>query len=290
MSIAMDAQCIVCHIRRHVATALTLGDADTATRFAKELMKIYLAHPEGETTVTICPQVDELYREFYNVGDDRFAEEKETSNRFVMERLDTIRQRAQTADDPVLAGLKLAILGNYIDFSALHGQVSFEQLDEMLEKGLEAELDMAVYADFCRELRDGRKLLYLTDNAGEIGFDRVFAEQIHKAFPHVEITFCVRGGNAQNDATRADAQAVGIPFKVIDSGYPLPGTDLRLLGQEAKAAMDEADVIISKGQGNAETLLDCGYNIYYAFLIKCVRFEQRYGKPKFTPMFVKERA
>ena len=290
MSIAMDAQCIVCHIRRHVATALTLGDEDTATRFAKELMKIYMDAPAGETTVAICPQVDELYRKFYNVGDDRFAAEKAQSNQFVMDRMDTIRARAEAAEDPVLAGLKLAILGNYIDFSALQGQVSFDQLDEMLEKALEAELDMAVYAEFCRELQNGKKLLYLTDNAGEIGFDRVFAEQIHEAFPHVEITFCVRGGNAQNDATRADAEAVGIPFRVIDNGTCLPGTDLRQLGAEAKAAMDEADVIISKGQGNAETLLDCGYNIYYAFLVKCVRFEQRYGKPKFTPMFVKERA
>lgn len=290
MSIAMDAQCIVCHIRRHVATALTLGDEATATRFAKELMQIYIDTPEGETTVSICPRVDALYRKFYNVGDDRFAEEKAASNQFVMERMDTIRTRAETAEDPVLAGLKLAILGNYIDFSALQGQVSFVQLDDMLEKALEAELDMAVFRDFCRELQTGKQLLYLTDNAGEIGFDRIFAEQIHKAFPHLEITFCVRGGNAQNDATRADAEAVGIPFRIIDSGFPIPGTDLRYLGDEAKAAMDAADVIISKGQGNAETLLDCGYNIYYAFLVKCVRFEQRYGKPKFTPMFVKERA
>ena len=290
MSIAMDAQCILCHIRRHVSTALTLGDSDTATKFAKELMRIYIDTPEGETTVAICPQVDELYRKYYDVGDDRFAAEKAASNRFVLERMDAIRARAQTAENPVLAGLKLAILGNYIDFSALQGQVSFEQLDEMLEKGLEAELDQSVFDDFCRELQAGKKLLYLTDNAGEIGFDRIFAEQIAKAFPHVEITFCVRGGNAQNDATRADAEAVGIPFKVIDSGCPIPGTILPLLGEEARAAMEDADVIISKGQGNAETLLDCGYNIYYAFLVKCVRFVQRYGKDKFTPMFIKERA
>ena len=289
MSIAMDAQCIVCHIRRHVSTALTLGDPDTATRFAKELMRIYIDTTEGETSVAICPKVDALYRKYYDVGDDRFAAEKAESNRFVMERMDAIRARAESAENPVLAGLKLAILGNYIDFSALQGQVSFETLDEMLEKGLEAELDQSVFDDFCRELQNGKKLLYLTDNAGEIGFDRIFAEQIAKAFPHLEITFCVRGGNAQNDATRADAEAVGIPFRVIDSGCPIPGTILPLLGQEAKAAMDSADVIIAKGQGNAETLLDCGYNIYYAFLIKCVRFVQRYGKPKFTPMFVKER-
>ena len=289
MSISLDAQCIVCHIRRHVDTALTLGDGDTATAFAKELMKLYIDAPAGASMVNLGPQVDELYRKFYHVGEDRFAEEKAASNRFVMERLETIRARAENAADPVLAGLKLAILGNYLDFSALQGQVSFDALDGMLEKALEAELDMAVYGDFCRELQEGRRLLYLTDNAGEIGFDRVFAEQIHAAYPHVEITFCVRGGNAQNDATRADAAAVGIPFPVIDSGCAIAGTDIRTLGKEAKAAMESADVIIAKGQGNAETLLDCGYNIYYAFLVKCVRFMERYHKPKFTPMFVKER-
>lgn len=289
MSIALDAQCIACHIRRHVSAAMALGDGDTATAFAKELMKLYIDAPAGVGMAHLGPQVDELYRQFYDVGVDRFAREKDDSNRFVMARFDAIKARAENAADPVLAGLKLAILGNYIDFSALQGQVSFEQLDDMLEKALEAELDMAVYGDFCRELRAGKRLLYLTDNAGEIGFDRIFAQQIAKAYPHLDITFCVRGGNAQNDATRADAAAVGIEFPVIDSGHALAGTDIHQLGQEAKAVFDAADVILAKGQGNAETLLDCGYNIYYAFLVKCVRFEQRYGKPKFTTMFVKER-
>ena len=179
-------------------------------------------------------------------------------------------------------------MGNYIDFSALQGEVSFEKLEKMLESALEMELDKEVYAALCEDLAKGKKLLYLTDNAGEIGFDRIFAEEIHKAYPHLEITFCVRGGPAQNDATREDAAAVGIPFPVIDNGNCVAGTELSLLSPQAKQAMDTADVIISKGQGNAETLLGCGYPIYYAFLIKCVRFIERYQKPKLTPMLIKE--
>ena len=159
----------------------------------------------------------------------------------------------------------------------------------VLEKALEMELDRESYASLCDDLAKGKRLLYLTDNAGEIGFDRVFAEQLQKAYPHLQITFCVRGGPAQNDATREDAAAVGIPFPVIDNGNTVAGTDLALLSAEAKAALDAADVIISKGQGNAETLLGCGYNIYYAFLVKCARFIDRYHKPKLTPMLVKER-
>ena len=193
------------------------------------------------------------------------------------------------AHDPLYAALQMAVLGNYIDFSALQGQVSFDQLDQMLEKALEAELDMAVYDDFCRELREGKKLLYLTDNAGEIVFDRVWLEVIRDLFPDLAITVCVRGGPAQNDATAADAQTAGIPFPVIDNGNRVPGTQIDLLGQEALEALNAADVILAKGMANCETMFGCGYNVYYAFLVKCQRFVDRFQKPMLTPMLVKER-
>jgi uncharacterized protein with ATP-grasp and redox domains len=62
-----------------------------------------------------------------------------------------------------------------------------------------------------------------------------------------------------------------------------------MLSEEAKQALETADVIIAKGQGNVETMLGCGYNVYYAFLIKCARFIDRFNKPKLTPMLMKER-
>lgn len=286
MSIKMDAQCMLCHFRRNVETARSLGDEETATAFARALMQLYLSMPEGTNTPAVGPGTNALFQKFYSLEPDRFRQEKEDSNRFVLERLPQIRSKAENAPDPVLAGLRLAILGNYIDFSALQGEVSFEKLDEMLENALDMELEE--YGSLCTDLAKAKRLLYLTDNAGEIGFDRVFAEQLRKAYPDLQITFCVRGGPAQNDATREDAEAVGISFPVIDNGNCIAGTHIPELSREAKLAMEGADVIISKGQGNAETLLGCGYNIYYAFLIKCPRFIERYGKPKLTPMLVKE--
>lgn len=289
MSIGMDAQCMLCHFRRNVEAARALGDEDTATAFARALMALYLSAPEGASTPSMGPGTNALFQRFYGLDPDRYRQEKLESNRFVVQRLDDIRRRAEQTEDPVFAGLQFAILGNYIDFSALQGEVSFEKLDEMLKNAQKMELDRGAYQALCRDLEQGTRLLYLTDNAGEIGFDRIFAEQISKAYPHLRITFCVRGGPAQNDATREDAAAVGIPFPVIDNGNTVAGTDLSLLSEEAKNAMDTADVIISKGQGNAETLLGCGYNIYYAFLVKCARFMDRYQKPKLTPMLVRER-
>ena len=288
MSIGMDAQCYLCHLRRNVETARSLGDEKTATAFAKALMELYLALPEDKASPTVAPATNELFQKFYGLEPDRYREEKRRSNAFVMERLDAIRQRVVSAEDPLLAGIQMAILGNYIDFSALQGEVSFEKLDALLETARDMELDRQVYDALRQRLTGARRLLYLTDNAGEIGFDRILAEVMSTIYPELEITFCVRGGPALNDATREDAAAVGIPFPVIDNGNTVPGTELSLLGSEAKAAMDAADVIFAKGQANVETLLGCGYPIFYAFLIKCPRFIDRFQKPKLTPMLVAE--
>ena len=289
MAICIDTRCLLCHFQKNIATARGLGTEAQATAFAKALMEIYRNAPDDVGATWYGPATAELFDKIYGIGPDRFVEEKRQSNAFVLARMEQIREKINSAADPVLAGLKFAILGNYIDFSALYGEVSFEKLDQMLETALEMELDMEVYRSLCSELQRGGKLLYLTDNAGEIGFDRLFAEAIHEKYPQMEITFCVRGGPALNDATREDAAMVGIPFPVIDNGNCVPGTELKVIGEEAKRAMDQADVIITKGQANAETLLDSGYNIYYAFLIKCVRFIERYNLPKLTPMLTKER-
>ena len=167
--------------------------------------------------------------------------------------------------------------------------MDFTQFDALLDSAITLNLDKAAYARFCKELEEGKKLLYLTDNAGEIAFDRILAEEIHKGYPHVEITFCVRGKPAYNDALREDAEFVGIPFPIIDNGTNIGGTVISQLSQEAKDALDSADVIIAKGMGNVESMYGCGYNVYYAFLVKCERLIQVFQKEKLTPMFFPEK-
>ena len=288
MSIAIDTGCIECFLKRNLDVARSLGTEEQAMAFAKELMKIYLDAPDGVASPWFGPAAADLLNRIYGVPIDRFRQEKLDSNRFVLERIDQIRQKVESAPDPVFAGLQFAILGNYLDFGALQNQVSFEKLDDMLDQGLEMKLDEQNYASLCCDMEQGKKLLYLTDNAGEIGFDRIFAEQIAKKYPHLEITFCVRGDIAQNDATREDAAAVGIPFPVIDNGNRIAGTQMDQLSDEAETAIKTADLIIAKGMANTETMYGCGYNIYYAFLIKCQRFVKEFGQPMFTPMLVKE--
>ena len=288
MNFAMDSYCLMCYLGRNIELVRPLGTEEQTTAFAKEIMKLYLSAPEGVTANWFGPAVSDLLHEMYGLDIDRFRQEKEESNRFVLERMDTIRDMVRSAPDPLLAGLQFAILGNYLDFAALRDLVSFDKLDDMLRQALEMELDPQMVESLRSDLAKRKTLLYITDNAGEIGFDRVFAEEIARIYPQLEITFCVRGAVTNNDATREDAAAVGIPFRIIDNGNRVAGTQLDQLSDEARTALETSDIILAKGMANTETMYGCGHNVYYAFLIKCQRFVDRFGKPMFTAMLVKE--
>ena len=288
MSIPINSTCIECHLRKRLALARQLGTDEQVTAYTKQILGIISdADPEMDST-WLGSISDSLMEKIFGLDPDRLKEEKDFSNRFALERLPAIEKRIAAAPDPVYAGLQFAVLGNYLDFSALQGEVSFEALEKMLDSALELDLDKATYQQFCDQLEKGTKLLYLTDNAGEIVFDRVFAELLQKKYPHLQITFCVRGSAVSNDATREDAETAGITFPLIDNGTAIGGTVLRFVSKELQAAMDSADMIIAKGMGNTESLFGCGYNVYYGFLVKCERFMEVFDKPKLTPMFIRD--
>ena len=145
MSIAIDTGCIECFLKRNLDVARSAGTEEQAMAFARELMKLYLSAPEGVSSPWFGPAAADLLHEIYGLPIDRFREEKLMSNRFVLERTEQIRAKVEDAADPVCAGLQFAILGNYLDFGALQGQVSFEKLDDMLDQALEMELDAENY-------------------------------------------------------------------------------------------------------------------------------------------------
>lgn len=288
MAIKMNTLCLWCQLKKHIGQAEALADADTAMAFSQEVLGILSKATQKDTSSHISPAINALYQKYFGLEQDRYVEEKKESNRFIMDRFPRIVSLVEQAEDPVLAALQFAVLGNYLDFSALQGQVSYEKLEEMLAEALQMELDADTYHQLLLDLQKGKRVLFLTDNAGEIAFDRILGEQLQKRFPHLQITFCVRGFPVHNDATREDAAFVGVPFPVIDSGSELGGTDIDLLGQEAKRALLQADVILAKGMGNTETMYGCGLPVYYAFLVKCPRFAQFFDKPMLTPLLIRE--
>jgi uncharacterized protein with ATP-grasp and redox domains len=129
--------------------------------------------------------------------------------------------------------------------------------------------------------------LYLADNAGEIAFDRLLVERISPG----RVTLAVRGAPVINDATLADAQAVGLDkiVEVIDNGSDAPGTILDDCHSDFRRRFAGADLIIAKGQGNYETLSDGPGNLFFLFKAKCPVIADHIGQPVGTQIMVQTR-
>lgn len=288
MPIPVNSACMQCHLNKQIDLVRSLKGEEVATAFAKDMIRIFLELPEGRDSSFVSQRVAVLLNKYCDIPFDRFREEKAQSNAFALERLPQMQQMVASAEDPVYTALQLAILGNYIDFGALYGKVSFQELEKLLEQAKDIALPQDCYRQFCADLQKAHSFLLINDNAGEIVFDRVLAETLQKAYPQLAITFLVRGGPAHNDATREDALAAQVPFPIEDSGAAIGGTPLTDISQAARDRIAASDVILAKGMGNTESLYGSGYPIYYAFLIKCARFREFFNAPMMSPMFIKE--
>jgi len=128
------------------------------------------------------------------------------------------------------------------------------------------------------DLKSAKSLLYIGDNCGEIVLDKLFIKHIEVA----NIYFAVRSSPVINDITIDDALMVGMDkiAKIITTGDNAPGAVWESTSNEFKQVFNKADVIISKGQGNLEGLIDVPGNIYFLFVSKCDLIARRVGAKK----------
>ena len=143
MSISIDTYCMECQLRRNAALARSLGSEEKATEFLRRWMALALALPVTAPSPCVGPATNELLHEMYGLDLDRYRAEKEASNAFALANMDYVRRETEQAPDSVYAGLQFAILGNYLDFSALGDKVSFDTLSGMLEKARDIRVDQA---------------------------------------------------------------------------------------------------------------------------------------------------
>ena len=219
-----------------------------------------------------------------------FRDEKIKYNDLVLSMEDALREEINSSDDPLLTAFSFARAGNYIDFGAL-SDVDEKTFLSLLEREELSDNDLQTFEAFAKQCDTAGSLLLLADNCGEIVLDKLFLEQLKKQYPQLKLSVMVRGGEVLNDVTVEDAEYAGIGrvAEIISSGIGVSGTVYRMLSDEAKSALDNADVILSKGQGNYEALSGQGRHIFYSFLCKCERFTNRFGVPRLTGIFVEEK-
>lgn len=230
-------------------------------------------------------------RRFGDQGEnERYRAIKKTFNDLVLSMEDAVRQRIETAEDPLAASILFARIGNYIDFGTLQ-DVDTETFLGLFEDPRMGEADRRTYLSFLEECSKAKSFLLIADNCGEIVLDKLFLEQLAGRFPQLALYVLVRGDVVLNDVTPEDAAYAGIDqlAGIVSNGGPIPGTVYKMLPEEARRVLDNADVILAKGQGNYESLSHQGRHIFYAFLCKCDLFTTRFQVPRLTGMFVEEK-
>ncbi len=267
--------CIPCLYNQALTASRTAGCSEKTQleilhAVAGILPDLPLTDPPTKNAVPVYRLVEDL-----SGNPDPFREEKQANNTAALSIYPDLKTRVKSAADPLLTGIEIAISGNIIDY-AVASHINLKQeigkILAMEDSAIKREESRLFAIDkFRRALEKAEKIVYIGDNAGEIVFDRVLAETLVEIYPEKDLTYAVRGRPIINDVTLEDARQVGMMSvcPVVSSGSPAPGAVPELCSPEFQTMLKEADLIISKGQGNYESLSGTGLPVFFLLRVKC---------------------
>ncbi len=261
-------ECMACYMRQTLQVA-RVSSVDSQLhlaalrRVAELISNMDMERTPPENAVPVYQAIAEI-----TGCADPYLEIKQQSNEEALAVLPEFKKEVAGSSDPLATALRLAIGGNIIDYGAMH---RFD-VDAALERCLKASLvvdDSLKLLQHLRALDNGAKVLYLADNAGEIVYDSLVLEAL--ADMGLDVTVVVKSGPIINDALFEDARTCGIDkfASILENGTSCPGTPLDICSAELLQAFKDADLIISKGQGNFETLSEAEAEIYFLLTVKC---------------------
>lgn len=260
-------ECISCFARQAAEAAEAYAPNDP--KLQREVLRTVLRVAAEADYEKSPPEVAvDYFRKIVKLTgvSDPYAEAKRMSNEEVMTLLPRLREEVLASGNPLETAVRMAIAGNIIDFGTPHGQKGNGLLD-VIEHAVESDLCMEAFSVFEQRVKEAGLILYLGDNCGEAVLDRLLIEQL----PREKVVFVVRGGPVLNDMTPVEVPQTGLDeiCRVIDNGNDAPGTVLHESPAAFRELFERADLVISKGQGNFETLQDCGREVFFLMKVKC---------------------
>lgn len=286
----LNTFCLCCQINKQASMIDSFPDEKKKLAYMQNVLTRLTNLQDDDNSPSLYTEFQKHFTKIWGIAPKDYTELKKEFNQLMMDLEEELMLSIRESADPLERALIYSRIGNYIDFAAL-SHVKKEELLSLIEKGKQESLDKEEYRHFCEELSSASSLVYLTDNCGEIVLDKLVIRILKERFPKLDIQVIVRGFPAANDATIEDAKMCGLTefVPVIGNGNDVGGTWLPHISKESLSLIKNADVIISKGQGNFETLHGCALNIYYLFLCKCEWFMRMFQAEKFQGMFVNEK-
>jgi uncharacterized protein with ATP-grasp and redox domains len=225
----------------------------------EDIQNVDTSKPPAYVTTFIHRKIRRLLQK------DPFRGIKSEYNQIALKLYPSLKGFVQDSPDPLLTASRLAVAGNVIDF----GIFTSIDIEGTIERALNNPFAVEDYRSFRSALSDAAEILYLLDNAGEIVFDRILIETI-QSFGK-KVTAVVKGSAIINDCTYEDALETSLTeiCEVVDNGSDAVGTILEWTSPGFQQKYSQAPLIISKGQGNFETVSDLEKVIFYLFQAKC---------------------
>lgn len=279
----LKPDCIPCVLNMSISVLRRLPlDEDKIRKLYTEILEI--PSLQGRLwDVTSSEVIEEVMERIHRAvhDPDPFASEKDRQNKVVMALYPRLKALVEKSENPLYTATKLAILGNAIDFMVPQNMADIEK---SISDKLDFTLDQREYEKLEENLRQSKRVLYFADNCGEIVFDRLFMETAKGLFD-IEFIFVVKSMPAMNDATLKEAHDVGLDrvAEVIENGIqgPLPGNVLSRCSEAVKQWVGKADLFISKGGGNFDTLDEekdlLPRPIVFMLLSKCYPYFKTFG-------------
>lgn len=264
--------CMECNVKQIVKLAELLHANNdkqelAVKRIFKELsgVSFELSNPEIMGTITW-----RIITEVFG-NEDPYKETKIFYNQKLLDVYEDVQKVIDGSDNPLDTALKIAVIGNVIDFGARH-KFDSNSVFEMIKKVDDIQFAIDSRKELLLQLEDCKQLLYIGDNCGEIVLDKLLIKTIKERYPNIKIYFGVRGAPIINDVTSADAKQVNMAevAEVISSEAMFPGTILHKSSKEFQKVFRESDIVLAKGQGNFESLSDVKRKgLFLILLVKC---------------------
>lgn len=271
----MDHRCLSCHTK---TVNLLIDKFNLSEEVAREFSS------EVRDLLTSCSHLSNPYlallihrlakKKIQN--NDLYTEEKRYANAILYEQFEQWNAFVQKQENSLAVAAKLAVVGNIVDYGA-HTVPS--DIPATIQSLLTLDLRMDDRAELFAAIKKADSVLYLGDNAGEIVFDKLFIQHLN----HPNLVYAVRGNPIINDVTLEDAKQVGMQevCRVISNGHDAPSTLVENCSQEFQDLYKNADVVISKGQGNFEGLMDeKKESLYFMLMAKCDVIAEMLGVAK----------
>lgn len=269
----VEIECLSCIIHRgYLEIAEATKNPALQFEAASALLKCMAKEFKPDAVAAILGTMRDRIIKQVSGNPDIYAKKKHDSNQAASKLLPSIKNLIEKESLPAKRFRKAclaAIVGNVIEFDIPDHEFNLGQLRQLI---VDAEKDLAVDEIFeiYEEAKKATSVLFLTDNAGEIVLDKLLISELRQLGAKVIVV--VKGGPILNDATLEDAKAVNM-YEIADAvvttgadavGLPLPEER----SEEFIKAYDDADFVIAKGMGYAETLTEIKLKQAHAFLLR----------------------